>query len=103
MAWFARFLRLLAGPMWTGWAPVRVSLAAGPDGCTYTVRDSGVGIAPDALPHIFEPLYRAEAMRSSVRGTGVGLSLVQRVAELHGGGVAVQSALGQGTEFRLWL
>ena len=86
-----------------GGAPVRVSLAAGPDGCTYTVRDSGVGIAPDALPHIFEPLYRAEAMRSSIRGNGVGLSLVQRVAELHGGGVAVQSVLGKGTEFRLWL
>lgn len=84
-------------------SPVRVSLAQSPDGCTYSVFNTGVGIAPDALPHIFEPFYRAEAVRASIRGNGVGLSLVQRVAELHGGGVAAQSVAGGGTEFRLWL
>ena len=84
---------------------VRAGLAPGPtaDTCTFTVRDAGVGIASDALPHIFEPMYRAEAVRAGFQGNGVGLSLVQRVAELHGGGVAVQSVLGKGTEFRLWL
>ncbi|GAC1376699.1 MAG: HAMP domain-containing sensor histidine kinase [Hymenobacter sp.] len=84
-------------------SPVRASLAAGHAGCTYAVRDTGVGIEPAALPHIFEPMYRAEAVRASFSGNGVGLSLVQRVAELHGGGVAVQSVVGEGTEFRLWL
>ncbi|MBF9237603.1 HAMP domain-containing protein [Hymenobacter sp. BT683] len=84
-------------------AAVHASLAAGPDGYTYTVRDAGLGIAPDALPHVFEPFYRAEAVRSRISGNGVGLSLVQRIAELHGGGVAAHSVLGEGTEFRLWL
>lgn len=83
--------------------PVRAGLASGSGGCTYTVHDDGIGIAADALPHIFEPFYRAEAVRAGVSGNGVGLSLVQRVAELHGGGVAAQSVAGAGTEFRLWL
>ena len=82
---------------------VHAGLAPGPGGGTYTVRDTGVGIAPDALPHIFEPMYRAEAVRGAFSGNGVGLSLVRRVAELHGGGVAAQSVPGEGTEFRLWL
>lgn len=83
--------------------PVRAGLAPSPGGYTYTVRDSGVGIDAGALPHIFGPMYRAEAVRASFSGNGVGLSLVQRVAELHGGGVAAQSVVGKGTEFRLWL
>ncbi|WP_303311262.1 cell wall metabolism sensor histidine kinase WalK [Hymenobacter sp. BT730] len=82
---------------------VRVSLERSVGGCTFTVRDAGIGISPEALPHIFEPMYRADAVRTQFRGNGVGLSLVQRVAELHGGGVAVQSVVGKGTEFRLWL
>ncbi|MCC3155300.1 ATP-binding protein [Hymenobacter sp. BT770] len=84
-------------------SPVLVSLAASPGGCTYTVRDTGVGIGPDALPHIFEPMYRAEAVRARFSGNGVGLSLVQRVAELHGGGITAKSVVGEGTEFKLWL
>ena len=84
-------------------AVVDVRLASGPGGCTYTVRDSGMGIAPGALPHVFEPFYRAEAVRARISGNGVGLSLVQRIAELHGGGVSAQSVVGEGTEFRLWL
>ncbi|MFC7668078.1 sensor histidine kinase [Hymenobacter humi] len=84
-------------------AAVHASLTAGPGGCTYAVRDSGIGIAPEALPHVFEPFYRAEAVRARISGNGVGLSLVQRIAELHGGGVSAQSVVGEGTEFRLWL
>lgn len=82
---------------------VHVSLSQSVDGCTFIVRDAGIGITPGALPHIFEPMYRADDVRTRFSGNGVGLSLVQRVAELHGGGVAVQSVVGQGTEFRLWL
>ena len=84
-------------------SPICASLAQGPGGCTFTVRDAGMGIAPEALPHVFEPFYRAEAVRARIGGNGVGLSLVQRIAELHGGGVAVHSVPGEGTEFRLWL
>ena len=86
-----------------GGQPVRASLAASSAGCVYAVRDAGPGIASEALPHIFEPLYRAEAVRGRIRGNGVGLSLVQRVAELHGGRVAVTTGVGEGTEFQLWL
>ena len=80
---------------------MRASFASGPGG-TYTVHDAGIGIHPDALPHIFEPFYRAGAARAGIGGNSVGPSLVQRVAELHGG-VAAQSGAGAGTEFRLWL
>ncbi|MCB2377730.1 HAMP domain-containing histidine kinase [Hymenobacter sp. BT635] len=87
----------------TAGSPIRTSLAPGPGGGTFTVRDAGMGIAPEALPHVFEPFYRAEAVRARIGGNGVGLSLVQRIAELHGGGVAVHSVPGKGTEFRFWL
>ncbi|ALW86451.1 hypothetical protein AUC43_15975 [Hymenobacter sedentarius] len=83
-------------------SPVLVSLAASPGGGIYTVRDTGPGIGADALPHIFEPMYRAEAERTRFSGNGVGLSLVQRVAELHGG-VAAKSVVEEGTEFKFWL
>ena len=64
------------------------------------VRDTGVGIAPELLPRIFDLFTQAE--RSDDRsqgGLGIGLALVQRLVELHGGTVAVHSALGQGSEF----
>ena len=65
-----------------------------------SVRDSGLGIAPDLVPHIFE-LF-AQAQRSLARsegGLGIGLSLVQRLVELHGGSVTAHSVLGEGSEF----
>jgi len=64
------------------------------------VRDTGVGIAPDILPHIFELFTQAErTLDRSQGGLGIGLALVQRLVEMHGGTVAVSSALGQGSEF----
>ncbi|MEX2306116.1 MAG: ATP-binding protein [Pirellulales bacterium] len=64
------------------------------------VRDSGVGIAPDLMPHIFDLFTQAErSLARSQGGLGIGLSLVQRLVELHGGTVAASSAVGQGSEF----
>ena len=64
------------------------------------VRDSGVGIAPDVLPRIFDLFTQAErSLARSQGGLGIGLALVKRLVELHGGKVAVASALGQGSEF----
>jgi PAS domain S-box-containing protein len=64
------------------------------------VRDNGIGIAPDLLPHIFELFTQAErSLDRSQGGLGIGLSLVQRLVGLHGGSVKVQSILGQGCEF----
>jgi CheY-like chemotaxis protein/anti-sigma regulatory factor (Ser/Thr protein kinase) len=70
------------------------------DEAVLRVRDTGVGIAPELLPHIFELFTQAEqSLDRSQGGLGIGLCLVQRLVEMHGGSVEVQSALGQGSEF----
>lgn len=64
------------------------------------VRDSGFGIAPELLPHIFDLFTQAEkSLARSDGGLGIGLSLVQRLVEMHRGRVEVYSVLGQGSEF----
>jgi CheY-like chemotaxis protein len=69
------------------------------------VRDTGVGLAPDQLSRIFEPFVQlTRSHNHSSEGLGIGLALVQRLVELHGGSVSVSSAgLGQGSEFRVKL
>ena len=64
------------------------------------VRDTGVGIAPEFLPRIFDLFTQAErSLDRSQGGLGIGLALVQRLVEMHGGTVTASSALGQGSEF----
>ena len=64
------------------------------------VRDTGVGIAPEILPRIFDLFTQAEqSLDRSQGGLGIGLALVQRLVEMHGGTVEASSALGQGSEF----
>lgn len=68
------------------------------------VADTGVGISAEDLPHVFERFWRADKSRSRHSGgTGIGLAIVQRLAELQGGAVAVRSVLGEGSEFRFSL
>lgn len=67
-----------------------------------TVSDSGCGIAPEALSHIFEKFYQADSSHAT-RGNGLGLALVKRIAELCGGGVGVVSEKGKGTTFTVRL
>jgi signal transduction histidine kinase len=67
-----------------------------------TVSDTGVGITPEHLPHIFERFYRVDQSRST-NGSGLGLAIVQNVARAHGGNVAVESKVGQGTTFTVIL
>jgi signal transduction histidine kinase len=62
------------------------------------VSDTGPGISPDDLPHLFEPLYRAESARA-LPGTGLGLTIVRAILDQHGAPVSVRSAPGQGTAF----
>lgn len=69
-----------------------------------SVVDTGEGITPDALPHIFERFYRAD--RARVRkggGAGIGLAIVKWIAEAHHGTIEVRSTLGEGSTFTLWL
>jgi signal transduction histidine kinase len=82
----------------------RVEISAFRDGdaAVFTVSDTGVGIPPEELPHIWERLYRGDKSRSE-RGLGLGLSFVKAIVEAHGGSVAVRSTVGQGTSFELRL
>jgi PAS domain S-box-containing protein len=65
------------------------------------VRDQGVGIAPDDLPHLFEPFYSTKEMGRS--GSGLGLAIVYGVVKDHDGYIDVQSEPGRGTEFVIYL
>jgi signal transduction histidine kinase len=71
-----------------------------------TVSDSGPGIPPEDLPHIFERFYRGEKSRTRQRdgkGYGLGLSIAYWIVRNHGGQIDVDSRLGQGTTFCIWL
>jgi len=69
------------------------------------IQDSGTGIAPDVLPLIFERHYRGQkrAQGEEADGAGLGLAITRRIAQLHGGGVSVQSEVGRGSRFDLSL
>jgi signal transduction histidine kinase len=69
------------------------------------VSDTGVGIPPDELPHIFDRFYRVDKARSRLMGgAGLGLSIAQRIAHLHGGRLeAMSEGEGKGTTFCVWL
>ena len=74
------------------------------DECLLRVRDTGVGITPELLPCIFDLFTQAErSLDRSQGGLGIGLALVQRLTELHGGKVEVSSTLRQGSEFLIRL
>jgi two-component system, OmpR family, heavy metal sensor histidine kinase CusS len=62
-----------------------------------TVTDTGCGIAPEHLPHMFDRFYRADRLGAGGR-SGLGLAIVKAIAELHGGSVEISSAIGQGTK-----
>ena len=84
----------------------RVTIALHADGgwADITVRDTGVGIATDALPHVFERFYRGDRARArDPGGTGLGLPIARWVAEQHGGTLELESELGRGTIARVRL
>ena len=70
------------------------------DECVLRVRDTGIGIASELLPHIFDLFTQGErSLERSQGGLGIGLALVQRIIEMHQGRVEAFSTLGQGSEF----
>jgi signal transduction histidine kinase len=88
---------------WIG-VTLRRTLARGGDELQIAVSDRGRGIDADDLAHIFEPFYRGRyAIEHQIHGNGLGLSLVRRIAEAHGGRVTVTSTPGTGTTFTITL
>lgn len=68
------------------------------EGVCVVVADTGSGIAPDLLSRIFEPFYTTKK-----KGSGLGLMIVQRIVRDHGGRIQLESNVGKGTTFRVWL
>ena len=83
-----------------GTVSLAVHRAANQPWLVIDVQDSGVGIAAESLPHIFQPFYR---VASSVEGAGLGLSIAREIVELHGGEILVQSQNGAGSTFTVRL
>jgi two-component system phosphate regulon sensor histidine kinase PhoR len=79
---------------------IHVTARMRPDDIEVCVRDNGLGIPEEDLPHIFERFYRVDKGRSREKGgTGLGLSIVKHIIQLHGGQVRVESRLGEGSAF----
>jgi signal transduction histidine kinase len=73
-------------------------MARADEWASVAVADHGLGIAAEALPHLFERFYRAPAVRSEhISGLGIGLYIVHEIVTLHGGGVSVASEQGAGS------
>ncbi|MGE5672660.1 MAG: sensor histidine kinase [Mycobacterium leprae] len=73
-------------------------------GVQIQVTDTGSGISPEDLPHVFDRFYRSDRSRTrATGGSGLGLAIVRSLVELHGGSVTVTSQLGQGSCFTVWL
>lgn len=86
-----------------GGGQVVVSARRCEDETAIEVTDSGEGIAPEALPRVFERFYRADRARTRTGGTGIGLAIVKYIAEAHGGVAEAHSEEGRGSTFRIRL
>jgi two-component system heavy metal sensor histidine kinase CusS len=82
----------------------RITVSVGSDaaGTTVAVRDTGIGIADSALPHVFERFYRADESRNrDAGGTGLGLAIAKWIAERHRASLEAESVVGEGSTFRV--
>ncbi|MEJ2659870.1 MAG: ATP-binding protein [Desulfobacteraceae bacterium] len=84
--------------------PAAVSLVTYAEHVAIVVADQGIGIAAEALPHLFEPFYRADASRSrKTGGFGLGLSICKAVIDAHNGQIRIDSEPGKGTRVTVTL
>ena len=83
---------------------ITVEMTTTASGATISVADTGIGIDPAELPHIFERFYRgSRSNEARGSGSGLGLAIVQSIVEMHGGRVAVESRVGEGSRFTVTL
>lgn len=79
---------------------VSVTIARDGTNAAIAVKDTGPGIGPEHIPHIFERFYRVDKARSrSEGGSGLGLAIAKHIVQLHGGSIKVESELGRGSTF----
>mgnify|MGYP001463705493 CR=1 FL=1 len=90
---------------YTDTGEVRLEVLKGGQGryIGFRIQDSGRGIEPEALPHIFERFYRADESRGQKPGTGLGLAIAKWIIDEHEGSVEVTSLVNHGTTFTIWL
>lgn len=81
---------------------VTLAVEVGGDHAVFSVKDCGIGIPPEDRPRLFESFHRCSNV-GDVKGTGLGLAVVKRSVERHGGSIEVSSELGSGTEFVITL
>ncbi|PMP75460.1 MAG: sensor histidine kinase, partial [Chloroflexus aggregans] len=83
---------------------ITVTSTAHEQGVLVSVTDTGSGIAPEDMPHVFERFYRADHSRSRAKGgSGLGLAIAERLISLHGGQIGVESEVDRGSRFWFWL
>jgi signal transduction histidine kinase len=83
---------------------ISVSVQAEGEMAVVSISDTGIGIPSEDLPHIFERFYRVDRARSrSEGGSGLGLAIAKHIAEIHGGRIEIESELGTGSTFRVYL
>jgi hypothetical protein len=82
---------------------VEITLGAEPDRAAIAIRDTGVGLRPDQIAHLYQPFNRLGAEYSGVEGTGLGLVIAHQLVDAMGGTIEVQSTPGQGSVFTVRL
>jgi signal transduction histidine kinase len=85
--------------------PRTIAIELGVEGtrARVVIRDAGIGIPPEDLPHVFDRFYRSPRAPKDAEGTGLGLTIVKRIIEGHGGAIHAESALGSGTTMTIEL
>ncbi len=83
--------------------PIRLTIRRAANGVTMSVQDRGMGISPADLPRLFDRFYRTKRARQMKTGLGLGLFITKGLVEAHGGRIWVESTLGQGSNFYVWL
>src|SRR5262249_54807842 len=86
-----------------GGGRITLGVAKADNEALFEISDEGLGISREELPYVFEPFRRSRTAREDIPGVGLGLSVAQRIIRAHGGRIHVESQIGKGTTFRVYL